>query len=99
MKKIIIIMTILVGLTGIARADVDSSGQMQIKSVLNGLNIKSVWAQNISLWVENPGWSKYEAEYVGNQICSSTGHLGSYTITFWHSINGPRGKVAKVHCY
>ena len=99
MKKLLLTTAILIGLTGIARADVSSSGQAQIKSVLDGLGIKSYWPQNISLWIENPGWSEQEMKYVGNQICSSTIHLGTYTLTYWQRLNGPKGKILKVRCY
>ena len=101
MKKIIGTIVLTLGIISSAQSDVTPKNQAGIKLVLDDIGLKSVWAQNISLWIQNPGWSKSEMETFGNQVCTHTNkyNLGSYTVTFWQSISGPRGKITKVRCY
>jgi len=99
MKKLLIALTLTAGLISTtANAGVSKSNQAYISEVLNGAQLNNVWAQDISLWIQNPGWPKHQLEMIGNQICDSTRGSGFYVITWWDSIIGPRGSRAKIKC-
>ena len=101
LKKIIttaIISTaLLMGASKMANAGVTSTNQAKVTAVLSSVGLQSTWAQDISLWIKNPGYSKYELESLGHQICASTKHeTGFYVITFWHQFGS--GQITKVKC-
>ena len=100
-KKIIttavISTALLLGASKMANAGVTSTNQAKVTAVLSSVGLQSTWAQDISLWIKNPGYSKYELESLGHQICASTRYaVGSYIITFWHQFGS--GKITKVNC-
>ena len=99
MKKYLIILIIAIGFSGIANASVSNSNQIKFKRMLEQVGMESMWTQDISLWVKNPGYTKYELEGIGNAFCEGARSSGSgfFNITFWHSFG--RGEIAKVSCY
>ena len=75
MKKTIITTIILTTLmlsaiSNIAKASVTTDNQFYIKAVINDAGMQAMWAQDISLWIENPGFTKYELTGLGHQICA-----------------------------
>jgi len=101
MKKLTTTLSIvsIMALSNSANAGVSTANQTKISNNLSKINMQSHWPQDISLWVENnPGFSKYELEGIGETICSVTEDVGFYTITFWWDLSGS-GKIAKVKCY
>ena len=101
MKKTIIATIILTTLmlssiSNIAKASVTTDNQFYIKAVINDAGMQAMWAQDISLWIENPGFTKYELTGLGHQICASTKGVGFYVITFWHAFGS--GKITSVSC-
>lgn len=101
MKKIIInflLMSTII-LSSVANAGVSAANQAKISNSFTQVNMQSHWPQDISVWVENnPGFSKYELEGIGETVCSVTKDVGFYVITFWRDLSG-RGKITKVRCY
>ena len=87
----------LFSISNIAKASVSTDNQFKIKNIINQVGMQAMWAQDISLWIENPGFTKYELTGIGNQICASTRGVGFYVITFWHSFG--RDQITKVKCY
>jgi hypothetical protein len=97
MKKIIITLTAILMLSGVAQA-VSKDDQAKLSGVLSSIGLKSMWSQDISLWIKGSGYTKYELEGIGHQICASTGGkgLGFYVVTFWHQFG--QGKITSVGC-
>ena len=89
-------LAMLFSISNIAKASVSTDNQFYIKAVINDAGMQAMWAQDISLWIENPGFTKYELTGIGHQICASTRGVGFYVITFWHSFG--HGKITKVSC-
>ena len=85
------------------KADVAKQNREKIVSSLAKQGFNSYWGQDISLWIENPGYSYAELESFGYKFCDATKSAGmtkSYTITFWQSLrNGPNGQILKVRCF
>ena len=75
----------------------------QIIASLTEQNFQAYWGQDTSLWIESPGYSKFELERFGYKLCDLTKDSGmkqSYIITFWQSLrNGPNGQIVKVNCF
>ena len=99
MKKLLILITLLTGIGSVAQAGVDKQYQTWISDIVeDAMKTRTYWASDLSFWVENPGFSKFELESFGHQICGGTAHkTGFYVITFWHSLNNG-GEIAKVKC-
>ena len=101
-KKTLITLTIIRGLL-ITSAQAQARGvskgdQVKITNIMSSLGLQTHWPQDISLWVKASGYSKFEMEAIGNQICASTRHaVGSYVITFWHQFG--HGQITKVKCF
>ena len=88
---------LLMGASKMANAGVSATNQAKVTSVLTQVGLQSMWAQDISLWVKGSGYSKYELDAIGHQICASTRqHTGFYVITFWHQFGS--GQITKVKC-
>ena len=76
-----------------------NSLKTKVTEILDGAGFNSVWSQDISLWIENPGgFTEMDLEKIGYTICDSTPGIGFYVITFWQSIRGPSGKITNVTC-
>jgi outer membrane lipoprotein-sorting protein len=99
-KKTLIALTIILGVmitSAQAQAGVNKGDQVKITNIMSSLGLQTHWPQDISLWVKASGYSKFEMEAIGNQICASTRHaVGFYVITFWHQFG--HGKITKVNC-
>jgi len=99
-KKTLIALTITLGLliTATAQAKVQPHHQTAISNIVAGAGMKSMWAQDISFWIENPGFTKYELEGIGHTLCSESAKagIGFYVVTFWHQFG--RGKITSVSC-
>ena len=101
MNKLILAFSIslIISISNLANAGVSDANQAKISNNLSKVNMESRWVQDISLWVKNnPGFSKYELEGIGETICSVTKDVGFYVITFWWDLGGS-GKITKVKCY
>ena len=99
MKKLLWISLILIIISPYSFAALSNQNQVKLTAVLDGAGFNSVWSQDISLWIENPGGlTKMDLEKIGYTICDSTSGLGFYVITFWQSIRGPSGKITNVTC-
>ena len=102
MKKTIInflLISTTIILSSTANAGVSVANQAKISNSFTQVNMQSHWPQDISIWVENnPGFSKYELEDIGETLCSVTKDVGFYVITFWRDLSGG-GEITKVRCY
>ena len=97
MKKLLTAIALLTAVITTSANAVNPTNQAKVTAVLSSVGLQSTWAQDISLWVKNPGYSKYELETIGHQICASTKHAtGFYVITFWHQFG--QGQITKVKC-
>ena len=93
----VITTALLIGASNMANARVTAENQAKVSSILTQVGLQSMWSQDISLWIKGSGYSKYELESLGHQVCASTRHaVGSYIITFWHQFGS--GKITKVNC-
>jgi hypothetical protein len=88
----------LVVYSNTAKAEVQAHHQTAISNIVAGAGMNSMWAQDISFWIENPGFTKYELEGIGHTLCSESkkAGIGFYIITFWHQFGS--GKITKVAC-
>tara|TARA_B100000809_G_scaffold220177_1_gene227785 strand:+ start:191 stop:676 length:486 start_codon:yes stop_codon:yes gene_type:complete len=85
------------------KIDINDQYRSQIIASLTEQNFQAYWGQDTSLWIESPGYSKFELERFGYKLCDLTKDSGmkqSYIITFWQSLrNGPNGQIVKVNCF
>ena len=98
LTTIILSTLMLSGLSNVAQAKVQAHHQTAISNIVAGAGMNSMWAQDISFWIENPGFTKYELEGIGHTLCSESkkAGIGFYIITFWHQFGS--GKITKVAC-
>lgn len=88
---------VLLMLSQISSADVSNKGQRIFSELLAEQGLKSYWAQDKSLWIENPGgMSKMDLEKIGNSLCGY--NQGFFVVTFWQNIRVPSGEIVKVTC-
>ena len=98
MKKLLLLTLVLILISPFSFA-VSQGNQVKVTEILDGAGFNSVWSQDISLWIENPGgFTEMDLEKIGYTICDSTPGIGFYVITFWQSIRGPSGKITNVTC-
>ena len=96
MNKLLIIITSLF-LSIPSYSAVSKESQRIFSDMLNQVGLRNYWAQDSSLWVENPGgMTKMDLEKIGNSLCGYG--QGFFVVTFWQNINGPSGQIVKVTC-
>lgn len=97
MKKLLTAIALLTAVITTSANAVSPANQAKVTNVLNQAGLESMWSQDISLWIKNPGYDKYTLESFGHQICAGTKHAtGFYVITFWHQFG--QGQITKVKC-
>ena len=78
-------------------AGVSKESQKIFSNMLKQVGLSNYWAQDSSLWVENPGgFSKIDLEKIGNSLCGY--NQGFFVVTFWQNIKAPSGQILKVTC-
>ncbi len=97
MKKIILLCC-LASLSNFSLAAVDAESQAIFSNMLDKVGLRNKWAQDSSLWVENPGGlSELDLEKIGNTMCGY--NRGFFVVTFWQNIDAPSGQILKVTCW
>ena len=94
MKKLLLIVLLF---SNPSFATVSKASQKTFSDMLNQVGLSNYWAQDSSLWVENPGgFSKMDLEKIGNSLCGY--NQGFFVVTFWQNIRVPSGQITKVTC-
>ena len=94
MKKLLLIILLF---SNPSFATVSKESQKTFSDMLNQVGLSNYWAQDSSLWVENPGgFSKMDLEKIGNSLCGY--NQGFFVVTFWQNIRVPSGQITKVTC-
>ena len=94
MKKLLLIVLLF---SNPSFAKVSKASQKTFSDMLNQVGLSNYWAQDSSLWVENPGgFSKMDLEKIGNSLCGY--NQGFFVVTFWQNIRVPGGQITKVTC-
>ena len=99
MKKYLILLILSIGFVSVANGSVSNANQIRIINMFEQVGMESMWPQDISLWVKNPGYTKFELESIGHLMCEGARNsgIGFFNITFWHSFG--RGEITKVSCW
>ncbi len=96
MKNIFILVTAFL-LSIPVTAAVSKESQRKFSDMLNQVGLRNYWAQDSSLWIENPGgMTKMDLQKIGNTLCGY--NQGFFVVTFWQNINAPSGQIVKVTC-
>ena len=94
MKKLILIALVF---SNASFATVSKESQKIFSDMLNQVGLSNYWAQDSSLWVENPGgFSQMDLEKIANSLCGY--NQGFFVVTFWQNIRAPSGQITKVTC-
>ena len=98
MKKLMIMIAIVIGLSTSSAVAVTGENQLKLSAVVQKAGMDNVWSSDNSFWIKGNLMSKYELEAIGNKLCSLTRphNLGFYVITFWHEFG--QGKITSVKC-